>query len=128
MRPLTFTASVVAGDLPGKVAAELAAAKKAGLADEIAALTAADAAVAAVIAVVLPSARLAGTDSAGAAPPGSGFSSNAAPCRSPISWARVSVTRPVNRPEALVPATATEATTGATAKGSAFELSQSRSA
>ena len=36
---LTFTASVIAGDLPGKVAAELAAAKKAGLDEEIAALT-----------------------------------------------------------------------------------------
>ncbi len=36
---LTYTASVAAGDLPGKVAAELAAAKKAGLDDEIAALT-----------------------------------------------------------------------------------------
>lgn len=36
---LTFTAAVVAGDLPGKVAAELAAAKKAGLDEEIAALT-----------------------------------------------------------------------------------------
>ena len=36
---LTYTASVAAGDLPGKVASELAAAKKAGLDDEIAALT-----------------------------------------------------------------------------------------
>ena len=36
---LTFTASVIAGDLPGKVAAELVAARKAGLDEEIAALT-----------------------------------------------------------------------------------------
>ena len=36
---LTFTAAVVAGGLPDKVAAELAAAKKAGLDEEIAALT-----------------------------------------------------------------------------------------
>ena len=36
---LTFTAAVVAGGLPDKVAAELAAARKAGLDEEIAALT-----------------------------------------------------------------------------------------
>ncbi|MDR1377550.1 MAG: glycine reductase [Synergistaceae bacterium] len=36
---LTFTAAVVAGGLPGKVAAELSAAKKAGLDEEIGALT-----------------------------------------------------------------------------------------
>jgi betaine reductase len=36
---LTFTASVAVGDLPGKVAKELTAAKRAGLDEEIAALT-----------------------------------------------------------------------------------------
>ena len=36
---LTFTAAVVAGGLPDLVAAELKAARKAGLDDEIAALT-----------------------------------------------------------------------------------------
>ncbi|MDR1977978.1 MAG: glycine reductase [Synergistaceae bacterium] len=36
---LTFTAAVVAGGLPGKVAAELSAARRAGLDEEIAALT-----------------------------------------------------------------------------------------
>jgi betaine reductase len=36
---LTFTAAVAAGDLPGKVTGELAAAKRAGLDEEIAALT-----------------------------------------------------------------------------------------